>query len=138
MPANLPLVYKNAEATYRSASTHEEKIDALQEMLRVIPHHKGTDKLIAQHRKKLSHLRQECEKRTATSRKGGGVTIPKEGAAQIALVGMPNSGKSSLVARLTRAAPAVAPYPFTTHMPMAGMMPCLNIAVQLIDTAPPT
>ncbi len=138
MPANLPLVYQKAEAIYRSASTLQEKIDALQEMLRLIPHHKGTDKLIAQHRKKLSQLRQECEKRPATSRKGAGVTIPKEGAAQAALVGMPNSGKSSLVGRLTRAAPAVASYPFTTHTPTSGMMPCLNFTIQLIDTAPIT
>ncbi len=138
MPANLPPEYQNAEAAYRTASTVQEKMDALQEMLRVIPHHKGTDKLIAQHRKKLSQLRDESERRTATSRKGSGVTVPKEGAAQVILVGMPNSGKSSLVAQLTRATPEVAPYPFTTHLPTPGMIPYLNIKVQLVDTPPLT
>ncbi len=138
MPANLPPEYQKAEAAFRAASTHQEKIEALQVMLRVIPHHKGTDKLIAQHRKKLSHLRDESERRTATSRKGSGVTVPKEGAAQVILVGMPNSGKSSLVAQLTRATPEVAPYPFTTQLPTPGMMPYLNIKVQLVDTSPLT
>jgi ribosome-interacting GTPase 1 len=138
MPANLPLEYIKAEAAYRSASTIEEKIGALQEMLRLIPHHKGTDKLIAQHRKKLSQLKEDSERRTATSRKGSTITVPKEGAPQVVLVGMPNSGKSSLVCRLTRATPEVASYPFTTLVPVPGMMPYLNMAVQLVDTPPVT
>jgi len=138
MPANLPPEYQKAEAVYRSASGPEEKIEALQEMLRVIPHHKGTDKLIAQHRKKLSQLRDETQRRTATSRKGTRVHVPKEGAAQVALVGMPNAGKSNLVRNLTRATPEVAAYPYTTLMPTPGMMPYLNIWIQLVDTPPVT
>ncbi len=138
MPANLPLEYIKAEAAYRSASTPEEKIEALHEMLRLIPHHKGTDKLIAQHRRKLSQLKQESERRTATARRGSTITVPKEGAPQVVLVGMPNSGKSSLVCKLTRATPEVASYPFTTLLPVPGMMPYLNIAVQLVDTPPVT
>lgn len=136
MPANLPPEYQKAEAAYRAASALPEKIEALQEMLRVIPHHKGTDKLIGQLRRKLSQLREESQRRTATSRKGAGVAIPREGAAQVVLVGMPNAGKSSLLRRLTRATPEVGAYPFTTLLPTPGMMPFQNIQVQLIDTPP--
>ena len=54
------------------------------------------------------------------------------------LLGGPNAGKSQLLASLTRAAPEVAPYPFTTHLPAPGMMPWDDVTVQLIDTPPIT
>jgi hypothetical protein len=54
MPANLTPAYRGAEAKFRSAVTREEKIACLEEMLRVIPKHKGTDKLQADLRSRLS------------------------------------------------------------------------------------
>lgn len=134
MPANLTPVYREAEAKFKAAVTREEKIAALEEMLRVIPKHKGTEHLQADLRSRLSKLRQEPKKK-ATS-KGLSHKIPKEGAGQVTLVGAPNSGKSTLVATLTHAKPEVAPYPLTTLKATPGMMSFQDIGFQLIDLPP--
>jgi len=133
MPANLTPEYRQADARFRSAVTKEEKIAALEEMLRVIPKHKGTEKLQADLRSRLSKLRREPRKGQA---KGFSHRIPREGAGQVALVGCPNAGKSSLVAALTHATPEVAPYPLTTRDATPGMMPFEDIAFQLLDLPP--
>jgi uncharacterized protein len=133
MPANLTPAYKQAEARFREAVTTEEKIAALEEMLRVLPKHKGTDRLHADLRSRLSRLRREPQHGPA---KGHSHRIPREGAGQVALVGCPNAGKSSLVTALTHATPAVAPYPLTTRDATPGMMPYEDIAFQLVDLPP--
>jgi ribosome-interacting GTPase 1 len=133
MPANLTPAYLQAEARFRSAATHEDKLTALEEMLRVLPRHKGTDKLHADLRARLAKLRREPRKGPA---RGHGHRIPREGAGQVVLVGCPNAGKSSLVAALTHATPEVAPYPLTTRDATPGMMPFEDIAFQLVDLPP--
>jgi len=134
MPANLTPIYREAEARFKAAVTREEKIAALEEMLRVIPKHKGTEHLQADLRSRLSKLRQEPRKKSVA--KGLSHKIPKEGAGQVVLVGAPNSGKSSLVSELTHAKPEVAPYPMTTHKATPGMMPFEDVAFQLVDLPP--
>lgn len=133
MPANLPPIYRQAETRFRQAVTREEKIAALEEMLRVLPKHKGTDKLHADLRSRVSRLRKEPAQAHG---KGHGHRIPREGAGQVVLVGAPNAGKSSLVAALTHATPEVAPYPMTTREATPGMMPFEDVAVQLVDLPP--
>ncbi|MBM3226494.1 MAG: GTP-binding protein, partial [Candidatus Tectomicrobia bacterium] len=135
MPANLTPQYMAAEQRFKEASTHEDKIACLEEMLRVIPKHKGTDKLQADLKKRLSKVRQE-EQKAAATRRGYTLSVEAEGAGQIVMVGPPNVGKSALLAALTKATPEVADYPFTTRRPMPGMMVLENIQIQLVDMPP--
>lgn len=131
MPANLPPKYFEAEKRYKTAGTTEEKIEALQAMLAAMPHHKGTDKLHADLRRKIAKLSEEAERKAATSR--ASYYIRKEGAGQAVLLGLPNSGKTRLLCATTDALTEVADYPFTTKEPAVGMMKYENIQIQLVD-----
>ena len=62
MPANLTPQYHKAEQVYKEATTVEEKIAALEEMLAVMPKHKGTDHLQADLKKKLARHREEASR----------------------------------------------------------------------------
>jgi small GTP-binding protein len=134
MPANLPPQYFEAEKTYRLAKTPAEKIAALEEMLAIMPKHKGTDHLRAELRGRIAKLTQAAEKKSATQR--ASMVIEKEGAAQVAVIGLPSAGKSQIVSSITNASPTVAEYPFTTLSATPGMMEFENIQIQLIDTPP--
>jgi len=134
MPANLPPQYFDAEKEFREAKAIPDKIAALEEMLAIMPKHKGTDHLRAELRARIAKLTQAAGKRVTIHRSS--TVIPREGAAQIAIIGLPNAGKSQLVARVTKASPMVADYPFTTRTPTPGMMEFENIQLQLIDTPP--
>jgi hypothetical protein len=138
MPANLPPEYFQAEKAFRTAKTPQEKVEALELMLAVMPKHKGTDRLRADLRGKIAKFEKETQRRLATSRKGGGYNIKQEGAGQLALVGLPNSGKSALFSTLTSVPVEVADYPFTTQSPIPGMVRFENIQFQLIDMPPIT
>jgi len=134
MPANLPPQYYEVEKTFRQAKSPEEKIAILEEMLAIMPKHKGTDHLRAELRGRIAKLTQLATKKSGAHR--ASMAIEKEGAAQVAVIGLPNAGKSQLVASITNASPAVAEYPFTTHNATPGMMEFENIQIQLIDTPP--
>ena len=135
MPANLTAQYKEAEERYRRAVGYEEKLDALREMLALLPKHKGTEKLQADLRKRLSKLEDESAHVAKSGHHGPDVGhVKREGAGQWVLLGPPNAGKSSLLAALTHAHPEIADYPFTTRHPQPGMMPFEDVLVQLVDT----
>jgi len=134
MPANLTPEYRRAEQQFRSAKTTEDKIAALEEMLRVIPKHKGTDGLQGDLKARLAKLRKQPAKKGA--RASHSHMVPREGAGQVALVGPPNTGKSALLAALTHASPIVADYPFSTREALPGMMAFEDIAFQLVDLPP--
>lgn len=134
MPANLPPEYLAAEEKFRQAKSLQERIVALQEMLSVIPKHKGTDKLRGQLRSKLSKLREESQKKRSMGRGVYLFNVKKEGAGQIVLVGLPNVGKSTLLSLMTNASSEIAAYPFTTRVPIVGMMDFENIQIQLVDS----
>ncbi len=136
MPANLPPQYHEMEKNLRTAKSAEEKIAIIEELLAIMPKHKGTDHLRAELRAKIAKLNLSMDKKSATQHTS--LMIHKEGAAQVVIVGPPNAGKSQLVVATTNATPAVAPYPFTTKSPTPGMMPFENIQIQLVDTPPLT
>ena len=136
MPANLPPEYFDVEKRYRTARAPTEKLACIEEMLTIIAKHKGTDKLRADLRRRVSKLKSAAETKKSIARHESVYHINKEGAGQIVIVGATNVGKSALVAALTHAAPEVADFPHTTWKPSPGMMPVENIQIQLIDTLP--
>ena len=138
MPANLNPQYYEAEEAFRNAKSIEEKIAALEEMLAVIPKHKGTDKIQADIKKRISRLKKEGEKEKGGNRQDDPYIIEKQGSGQVVLIGFPNCGKSSIVKKLSNAKVKIASYPFTTPLPQPGMMPYEDIKIQLIDTPPIT
>ncbi|MFH1241135.1 MAG: GTPase [Pseudomonadota bacterium] len=138
MPANLPPAYFEAERLYREAKTPAEKVETLEEMLAIMPKHKGTDKLRADLRRKISTFKAQALQKKGASRRETAYSIDKEGAAQVVITGPPNSGKSSLVNKLTNARPEVADFPHSTWKPTPGMVPYENIQFQLVDTPPIT
>jgi len=137
MPANLTPEYFKAETWYREATTTDEKILALEQMLSVMPKHKGTDHLRADLRRKLSKLKE------APVKKGKGkhvdvFHVPRSGSGQIVLLGTPNCGKSSIVAALTNAKVNAADFPFATTAPIPGMVQFEDVQIQLVDMPPIT
>jgi len=137
VPANLSPEYKAAADALRRARDPAERLEHLREMLRVIPKHKGTDHLQADLKRRIKELDEELAgPRKGGVRSGPSLVVRPEGAAQVALLGPPNSGKSALHATLTGSSARVAPYPFTTQYPEPGMMPVEDVYVQLVDLPP--
>ena len=137
MPANLTPEYKAAEAAFRKARDPQERLEWLREMLRVIPKHKGTDHLQADIKRRIKDLAEELERPIRGGARGGPVLVVRpEGAAQVALIGAPNVGKSSLHARLTGSNARAAPYPYSTQYPEPGMMRHEDVQFQLLDLPP--
>ncbi len=136
MPANLTPDYLAAEARFRAAETNEEKLAALDEMYATIPKHKGTEKLRADIKRRISKLREKEKQSAKKGKHHDEFHVVKQGAGQVVLLGPPNSGKSTLLARFTAAEPEIADYPFTTRGALPGMMQFEDISIQLVDLPP--
>jgi ribosome-interacting GTPase 1 len=136
MPANLTPPYFRAEERFRQAKTPEDKITALREMFAIMPKHKGTDHLQADIKRRIAQLTREAQQKPHIGRADSKDHIDREGAGQVMLVGVPNSGKSSIVAAVTHAHVKVAEFPFSTFDAMPGMMSFEDIQIQLIDLPP--
>lgn len=136
MPANLPPTYYKLKHQHEAAKTDEERLSLLEEMLRIVPKHKGSEKVVSDLRRRIAKLKKGTAAGSQRSRRNGNYSehIPKQGAGQIVLLGPPNSGKSNILANFTKAKPAVSPTPYTTTTPTVGMLRYENIQFQLIDT----
>ncbi len=136
MPTNLPPEYYEVEEKYKAAESPAERIRLLEELISTVPKHKGTDKLRAEMRRRLSKMRSAAQAKSKISHHQSIFQIDKEGAGQVIIIGVSNVGKSALLTALTNATPEVADYPYTTRAPVPGMMDYEGVPIQLIDTPP--
>jgi ribosome-interacting GTPase 1 len=136
MPANLPPDARKKWAEVEATKNPRERIQRMEEFLSLVPKHKGTLRTRGQVKKQIAVLRKEIEekKRKKVGKSGSKLFIEKEGAAQIAILGMTGSGKSSLLAAVTNAKVEVSPNPFTTRQPVPGILAFEDVQFQLIDT----
>ena len=129
MPTNVTVAYALAQERYQKAKTREEKIEALEEMIKEAPSHKGGENLRKQLKQRLAKLKRQ--KIAKAARKS--ISIPKEGDAQICIIGMTNSGKSTLLSKLTNAKPKISDIPFTTTKPEIGTWDYGGVKIQIIE-----
>src|SRR5262249_17816042 len=138
MAVNATPQYKKAEEEYRRAQTVTEQIACLEKMLVLLPKHKASEKVQSDLKSRLKEARGTLAAEKSAPKKVKGYSFPRQGAGQVVILGGPNAGKSRVLAELTSAHPEVAPSPFTTREPQAGMMAWEDVTVQLIDTPPVT
>lgn len=138
MPVNAGYEYANAEKQFNAAQTDEEKVAALEEMLRTVPKHKGSENIIANIRTRYVKLKEKIEKTKEQKRKSSGASkfSVKKGEMQVTLVGLTNSGKSSILKVLTNVEPKIASYGFTTQEPEVGMLYYETCPIQIVDLPP--
>ena len=129
MPTNVTVDYVKAQEKYLNAKTKEEKIAALEEMIREAPAHKGGENLRKQLKQRLAKLKQQ--KKAKASRKS--LMISKEGDAQVCILGLTQSGKSTLLSRLTNAKPEISDHPYTTSKPEIGTCEFEGVKIQIIE-----
>ena len=135
MPTNLPPEAKDKWAEVENARNPREKIQRMQEFLSFVPQHKGTMKLRGRIKKKIAMLRKEIEERKQkrTGRGGPKFFIEKEGAAQIAVLGVTNVGKSCLLGALTNANVPISAAPYSTREPVPAVMRFEDVQFQLVE-----
>ena len=138
MPTNVPPQYRAAEDRFREAATLQAKIAALQEMMSIMPKHKGTDHLKAQLRAKMSQLMDELEGPSKGPKSGRTepFSLSKQGGGRATLIGLSNVGKSLLLSKATGANTKVGAYAQSTQEPVPGMLPYEDVLIQLVDTPP--
>jgi len=134
MPINAGFEYGRAEEKYFQAQTDSERLVALEEMLRTAPAHKGSERFRGDIRLKIKKLKESMIriKKSGKSNKKG----IRKADMQVVLVGLTNSGKSSVLKAITNANPKIASYGFTTTEPEVGSLNYANCNIQIVDLPP--
>jgi len=135
MPANLPPDARKKWAEVEATRNPKERLQRMQEFLSLVPKHKGTAKMCAYVKKQMAAIRKELEekKRKKTGKSAFKLFLEKEGAAQVALIGLTKAGKSSLLASVTNAKVAISPNPYTTRELVPGTLAYKDIQFQIIE-----
>jgi small GTP-binding protein len=138
MPVNASYEFAHAEKQFLAAQTDEERLEGLEEMIRTVPKHKGSENILANLRTRYRKLQEKMEKAKQQRKKAGGgqAFSIKKAEMQVTLVGLTNSGKSSILKALTNANPRIASYGFTTQIPEVGMMYYETCPIQILDLPP--
>lgn len=133
MPANLTAEYFKVEQEYQDAKTTEQKIIALKKMLAACPKHKGSEKMQKEIKERIRKLKYKKEKETRKTKGRGGFSLTKIGDAQVCILGMTQTGKSTLISKLTNAMPKISDIPYTTKRPEVGMIEWMGVKIQLVE-----
>lgn len=133
MPINASPYYLAAEKEYFKAKTLEEKLEKLKKMLSLAPHHKGAQNLLSELKARIAKYKKIVEKQKSVKKGSFSLSIKKQGAAQITLVGTTNTGKSTLLKQLTNAHVKISEHPFTTSKPQQGILDYKGIKLQIVE-----
>jgi ribosome-interacting GTPase 1 len=138
MVTNLPQEAKVKWNEVTLTRNPEERLRLMGEFLSLVPKHKGTEKLCRQVKRQMAQLREDIERKKKAAKRSSGPSyfVEKAGAAQVAVVGPANAGRSSLLRAVTNSTVEVAPWPFSTRVPTPGMLPFEDIQFQLVEVPP--
>jgi ribosome-interacting GTPase 1 len=139
LPTNVTPEFDKQRIIYEETEDLAQRIVELEKLLSLAPRHKGGERMVGDYRKKLAQLKAQLEKKRELDRarrSGSGAeegVVRKEGAGQVCLVGLTNSGKSSIINAVTNAKFDIGDYPFTTPIPTPAMLTLEDINIQLVE-----
>jgi ribosome-interacting GTPase 1 len=138
LPTNVSPEFDRQRQVFEDTEDLAQRIAELEKLMSLAPRHKGAERMVGDYRKKLAQLKAKLAKRDEQerARRKGGVeegVVRKEGAGQVCLVGVTNSGKSSLINAVTNADLTVGDYPFATPIPTPAMMTLEDVNIQLVE-----
>jgi len=133
MPINAGYEYEAAEKKFHDSQTNEERLKALNEMLSTAPKHKSTGPLLKNIKERIKKYKNILSKEKKTKKGSSFLSIKKEGAVRISIIGLTNTGKSTLLSKLTNAKPLISELEFTTKLPEVGIMDYHGIKMQIVE-----